>query len=173
MEKRKTPPPPEEIQDMVMDALSPSPIHSVSFTFITFLLTRILNELVPYGTPAPASTTPTSPKSRPGDQGRQHSQATRVLLPRPPHKRQLLKEVSSSIASPSNAQHFIRISHWPQKRILLHRKGGRPWSMPMSMSLHPSLFDPENEASLKGKDKKALDARKKRVLEAFLSTRQL
>lgn len=34
-----------DVQEIVMNTLSTSPVHSVSFTFITFMLTRIISEL--------------------------------------------------------------------------------------------------------------------------------
>ncbi|EHY56901.1 hypothetical protein ABEF92_000818 [Exophiala dermatitidis] len=39
----------QEIQDMVMDSLSRYPVHSVSLTFVTFLLSRIITEMIPFG----------------------------------------------------------------------------------------------------------------------------
>lgn len=48
---------PEELQAWVLDALAVSPVHSVSFTFVTFMLNQIANEVAPPTNPAalPAS----------------------------------------------------------------------------------------------------------------------
>lgn len=71
-EKAKLPPrSTEESQAWVLETLSPSPAHSVSFTFLTFMLARIVNEVAPASAlparPSPAvarsPTTPTTPDS--------------------------------------------------------------------------------------------------------------
>ncbi|CRG87201.1 hypothetical protein PISL3812_04218 [Talaromyces islandicus] len=56
----------EEIQAWVLDTLAPSPVHSVSFTFLTFMLTQIINEVAPATNPAalPASLDPPAPPSQ-------------------------------------------------------------------------------------------------------------
>lgn len=69
-EKMKpTPLPAEQAQSRILEALSGSPTHSVSFTFLTFMLNRIANEIAPL-TPLPMSmpispTTPTTPSVSP------------------------------------------------------------------------------------------------------------
>jgi inositol polyphosphate 5-phosphatase INPP5B/F len=66
---------PEEIQAWVLDSLAPSPVHSVSFTFLTFMLNQIINEVAPASNPAvlppmlqppppPAQTDPTIPPEK-------------------------------------------------------------------------------------------------------------
>lgn len=170
MEKEKTQFTPEEVQDMVMDALSSSPIHSVSFTFITFLLSRIVHELVPCGAPpsTSASAMPTSPnpsrRSRastlssdsgtaPSTPG-QESISKRGLFPA------LRRRRTTSISSAS----VTETVELDRRKILI--------------SAYVEVFAPvvirsENESSLKGKDKRALNARKRRALEAFLVSKHL
>ncbi|QKX61076.1 uncharacterized protein TRUGW13939_08222 [Talaromyces rugulosus] len=66
-EKSKTPwHSSEEIQAWVLDTLAPSPVHSVSFTFLTFMLTQIINEVAPATNPAalPASLDRPAPPSQ-------------------------------------------------------------------------------------------------------------
>ena len=55
-EKTKVPMSAEEERAMILEILSASPAHSVSFTFITFTLSRVANEVAPL-----RSETPTSP----------------------------------------------------------------------------------------------------------------
>jgi inositol polyphosphate 5-phosphatase INPP5B/F len=47
LEKSKSKPSQEESQASILEALSPSPAHSVSFTFLTFMLARIAAEVAP------------------------------------------------------------------------------------------------------------------------------
>ncbi|OXV06941.1 hypothetical protein Egran_05293 [Elaphomyces granulatus] len=60
----------EEFQNWIVDSLVFSPVHSVSFTFLTFMLARITNEIATISntpsTPAPAllPATPTTSESR-------------------------------------------------------------------------------------------------------------
>ena len=46
-EKARVPITDEEERTWILDALSSAPAHSVSFTFITFMLSRVANEIVP------------------------------------------------------------------------------------------------------------------------------
>ncbi|KAL1967695.1 hypothetical protein VTN77DRAFT_2952 [Rasamsonia byssochlamydoides] len=61
---------PEDIQAWVLDTLASSPVHSVSFTFLTFMLNQIINEIAPSSRPPArpsppgrSPTTPTTPRS--------------------------------------------------------------------------------------------------------------
>ncbi|KIW26973.1 uncharacterized protein PV07_06756 [Cladophialophora immunda] len=179
LEKGKTPLAPQEIQDMVMDALSSSAVHSVSLTFITFLLIRIVNEMMANGAPAPGSATPTTPTSSSrisfgrsrastvsSDSGHRLSTSTQEA----PSKRSLFPALrrrrtnsisSSSATSEAGAEAEAAIAERRKKLVNAYVE-----------VFAPVVFKAENEARLKGKDKKALDARKRRLLEAFLSERQ-
>ncbi|OAX83133.1 hypothetical protein ACJ72_02510 [Emergomyces africanus] len=60
-EKAKLPPlSTEQSQSQILEVLSSSPAHSVSFTFLTFMLNRIANEIAPLS-PTVAHSTPISP----------------------------------------------------------------------------------------------------------------
>ncbi|OAP56893.1 hypothetical protein AYL99_09005 [Fonsecaea erecta] len=180
LEKGKTQLTSQEIQDMVMDALSSSAVHSVSLTFITFLLIRIVNEMMTNGGPAPGSATPTTPtsssrtsfagRSRAStvstDSGYRHSAPTpetsskRSLFPA--LRRRRTNSISSSSAtSETGAETEAAIAERRKKLVTAYVE-----------VFAPAVFRAENEARLKGKDKKALDARKRRILEAFLGERQ-
>ncbi|KAM5462675.1 putative phosphoinositide 5-phosphatase [Microsporum audouinii] len=50
----------EQMQSSILETLSSSPSHSVSFTFLTFMLNRIANEIAPI-TPMPSPTSATIP----------------------------------------------------------------------------------------------------------------
>ncbi|ETI23230.1 hypothetical protein G647_05028 [Cladophialophora carrionii CBS 160.54] len=179
-EKAKSQPTAQEIQDMVMDALSPDPVHSVSLTFITFLLTTTVNEMMTSGTSAPTSATATTPTSM----SRKSSRRSRA----------------STLSSDSGPPASISSQEAPSKRSLfpaLRRRRTRSISSASATAetggeaagtiterrtklvsayvevFAPLVFRAQSESKLKDKDKKALDARKKRILEAFLSERQL
>ncbi|CAG7926960.1 unnamed protein product [Penicillium olsonii] len=69
----------EETQAWVLESLAYSPAHSVSFTFVTFMLARIANEV------APVSSTTSQPASRQGDPGSTgKSEPTNVEQTQPP-----------------------------------------------------------------------------------------
>ncbi|OJD18764.1 hypothetical protein AJ78_01235 [Emergomyces pasteurianus Ep9510] len=60
-EKAKSPPlSTEQSQSQTLEVLSSSPAHSVSFTFLTFMLNRVANEIAPLS-PTVAHSTPLSP----------------------------------------------------------------------------------------------------------------
>ncbi|KAJ6110703.1 hypothetical protein N7486_002938 [Penicillium sp. IBT 16267x] len=64
-EKSKAPPLPwEEAQAWVLESLSYSPAHSVSFTFVTFMLARIANEVAPVPSIAPQPNQPVQSKTK-------------------------------------------------------------------------------------------------------------
>ncbi|KAI1626741.1 phosphatidylinositol-bisphosphatase [Exophiala viscosa] len=173
MEKGKVQPSSQEIQDMVMEALSPYPVHSVSFTFITFLLTRIVNELAPCGAPAstPGELPPASPnpsrRSRTSTMSTDSEQApsiySQVVSPQkksffPAFRGRRTQSVSASSMDGTDAEP----AHAERRKQLI--------------SAYADIFAPivirsQSDATVKGKDKRALESRKKRVLEAFLQTR--
>ncbi|CAG8055396.1 unnamed protein product [Penicillium olsonii] len=69
----------EETQAWVLESLAYSPAHSVSFTFVTFMLARIANEV------APVSSTTSQHASRQGDPGSTgKSEPTNVEQTQPP-----------------------------------------------------------------------------------------
>lgn len=68
-EKSKQPLRPEEERMQILEILSSSPPHNISFTLITFMLSRVANELTPADSTAEVPTignAPQSPKERNG-----------------------------------------------------------------------------------------------------------
>ncbi|EXJ79794.1 hypothetical protein A1O3_08079 [Capronia epimyces CBS 606.96] len=159
----------EEIQDMVMDSISRYPVHSVSLTFITFLLTRIATELLPCGA---------------------SSQSLDVSVPASPNPSR--RSRASTLSSDSDHVPSLAGSETPGKRSLfptLRRRRTRSLSSSSGpptdpnaaesergkklISAYVEIFAPvvirsENDATVKGREKKVLEVRKRRVLEAFL-----
>ncbi|KAJ9612089.1 hypothetical protein H2200_003684 [Cladophialophora chaetospira] len=165
----------QDIQDMVMDALSPNPVHSVSLTFITFLLTRIVNEMVTSGAPAPASATPTAPSSTSQKTSRRSRESTlssesgstpSMQSQDAPSKRSLFpalrrnrtRSISSASATTETGDEAAKALTERRKKLVIA----------YVEVFAPIVFRTENETKLKERDKKALEARKRRILEAFL-----
>ncbi len=173
-EKAKLQPTAQEIQDMVMDALSSNPVHSVSLTFITFLLTRIINEIVTSGAPALEAVTPTADTSMSRRSSRRSRASTlssdsgptpsissqehlnkRSLFPS--LRRNRARSVSSTTATGAGAEAAVTLAERRKRVISAYVE-----------VFAPIVFHAENQGKLKGKDKNALDARKRRILEVFL-----
>ncbi|KEF61852.1 uncharacterized protein A1O9_03423 [Exophiala aquamarina CBS 119918] len=170
-EKGKTQLTPDEIQDTVMDSISRSPVHSVSFTFITFMLMRIVNELVPCGVTqanAPAATSPnpsrrsrTSTLSSESGQTSQSGQET-------PGRRSLFAPLrrrrTQSISTSSNTAADPKSSTLERRHQLIDA---------YTEILAPLVIRSENDTNVKGRERKALELRKKQVLEVFLDARHV
>lgn len=60
-EKSKKPMSGEEMRSWVLDTLSANPAHSVTFTFLAFMLARVVNEIAPLPSLPPTPSTPKSP----------------------------------------------------------------------------------------------------------------
>ena len=173
MEKAKTQPTAQDVQDMVMDALSSSPVHSVSFTFITFLLLKIISEIMANGGPVPGAATPTTPTSTNQKLSRRSRASTASsdaghapsISPQEAHgkrsffqslRRPRTHSISSQSTIPETGQAEAAAAEYREKLVRGYIE-----------VFAPIVFRAEKEGRLKEKDKKALDARKRRVLEAF------
>ncbi|KAK5064611.1 hypothetical protein LTR84_000445 [Exophiala bonariae] len=170
-EKGKSQPTLEEIQDMVMDSISRSPVHSVSLTFITFMLMRLINELVPCGNLSLNSAAPTSPnqsrrsrastlssESEPTSHSGQSTPGRRSLFA--PLRRRRTQSISTSSESAADPE------------IPLHQRRHQ-LIQAYTEILAPIVIRSENDASVKGREKATLELRKKRVLGAFLDARHI
>ncbi|OQE31390.1 hypothetical protein PENSTE_c001G01990 [Penicillium steckii] len=77
-EKSKAPPLSwEETQAWVLEKLAYSPAHSVSFTFVTFMLARIANEVAPVPSSTQSTLEKTTTKPNKDDQGNKHDNQER------------------------------------------------------------------------------------------------
>ena len=123
-EKSKSKASDSEERTMILETLSSSPPHSVSFTFVTFALSRMANEIAPLH-----STAPTSPSLAFQDAFQQQLRSQGEAGKR-------RHQVEAAFAG-TFADAMIRV--------------------------------PSKAASATGKAKKALDVRKRRVVEVFLS----
>ena len=167
-EKSKQPPlHGEDLRAHILDILSTSPIRSVSFTFVTFMLQRIVGELSPLHPPD------TNPKTKDKSGGNHSRESSREETAKP-----------TSPLSPKGAE------------ALLRRARGMSLSSSISASgtdVHPvyshrrhdiekafvdnfvPLVFEEDEAALAGmgaRARKAEGERKRIVLEVFLRSRE-
>jgi phosphatidylinositol-bisphosphatase len=87
---------PEDIQAWVLDTLASSPVHSVSFTFLTFMLNEIINETAPSSRP-PARPSPPARGSSPS------TPTTTTAESRPSSSTDFPPSSSAGISSPSSS----------------------------------------------------------------------
>lgn len=153
---------PEDIQSWVLDSLASSPAHSVSFTFLTFMLNQIINEIAPASNPSalppmlqpPAPPTQTDSKSPP-------------------------EEITPSISSPTRRKRTLTLSSTERdssqeypgpNAILLNPADQRRKDVELTLSSMFSglMISPSVPAPSKDKERRAWEERKRLVVEAFL-----
>lgn len=172
-EKGKAQPTPDEIQDMVMDSISRSPVHSVSLTFVTFMLMRLVNKLVPCGVPQPVTTaTPASPnqsrRSRTSTLSSESEQTTHSS-PGTPGRRSLFAPLRRRRTQSISTSGETAAAD-PETPLLQRR---HKLIDAYTEILAPLVIRSEDDAHVKSREKKTLELRKKRVLEAFLDARHI
>lgn len=203
----------QEIQDLTMDALSSHPVHSVSLTFITFLLTRLVNEMMTNGfsaassTSTAATTRPATPSQPASQKSSRRSRASTLssdsgkatLTPTPSISSHDTATTTTSstttIASTSRRSSLFPVSVPAALRRIRTRSNSSASASASAcasaadlaaqaaaqvsaerrktlVTAYVEVFAPlvvRMESVAKGKEKKALEARRRRVLEAFLA----
>jgi inositol polyphosphate 5-phosphatase INPP5B/F len=159
----------EDIQAMVMEHLSSAPVHSVSMTFLTFMLSRILKEI------APASKEQLKTPTLAGALSRR-SRASSILSETESErstspsvessgKRSFLDTIrrrrGQSISASTNAPDAETTSVLDRRKALLKN---------YTALFAPLIIRSANDRLAKGKEKRILESRKRKVLEAFLET---
>ncbi|PWY72904.1 phosphatase family protein [Aspergillus heteromorphus CBS 117.55] len=181
-EKSKSPPLSwEDAQAWVLESLAFSPAHSVSFTFVTFMLARIANEIAPASSiPARGPSTILSPSSNPSSSSNPPTDSTNT--PQKPSDdpppssfisgnslRRRTRTFASSISSSSNSNSTSTGTSAP------------PPINPMAIRRHAVetalsgvfasvLISPDVPVPSKDKERRALDDRKRSIVEPFLKT---
>ncbi|KIV90751.1 hypothetical protein PV10_05375 [Exophiala mesophila] len=172
MDKSKVQGSEADIQEMAMDSLSRSPVHSVSFTFITFMLTRIINELVPYGVmPPSAATAPASPRDSKRSRTSTLSSETGPALQSgqtTPSKRSLFSPLRRRRAESASSSSGVAAT---VEELLFERR--QKLAAAYSGIFAGAIIRSEKDSTVKGKEKKALEARKQRVMQSFLDARHI
>jgi inositol polyphosphate 5-phosphatase INPP5B/F len=197
----------EDVQAMVMEPLSSAPVHSVSMTFLTFMLGRVIKEVAPVSKDAGSVASPKSTSlslslslgSRRSRASSMASQTSETSVGRGGEGEETgsgtVKRVLDSIRrkrggststgstsgnaavgsgsgtgtgnGPSGSSVANASTTAEDHTIILARRK-------MLMSRYSALFAPlvvrtSADASAKGKERKLLETRRKRVVEAFLA----
>ncbi|KAK2766161.1 hypothetical protein FQN54_007677 [Arachnomyces sp. PD_36] len=158
----------EESQAWILEVLSPSPAHSVSFTFLTFMLVRIANEVAPViSLPSPTSTPKSPPTAASGSSG-----PTEVLTENIPPSTPLPSRPTSLISAGS-----LRRKTRTQTSSISHES--TPTNNPSALRRQSVdrafatifadvIFSNEITPPSKEKERRAREERKKAILEPFL-----
>ncbi|KAH8702406.1 phosphatase family protein [Talaromyces proteolyticus] len=149
---------PEELQVWVLDTLAPAPVHSVSFTFLTFMLTQIINEVAPASNPAvlPATLDPPAPPSQTDPNIPPEQSAPRVSSE--VRSRRSTVTLTSSDSKDKKAHLFE--NPMEKRRDAVERTLSSLFAnLMISSSVH---------APLKEKERLAWEERKRIVVQAFL-----
>ncbi|EFR04341.1 inositol polyphosphate 5-phosphatase OCRL-1 [Nannizzia gypsea CBS 118893] len=162
----------EQMQSSILETLSISPSHSVSFTFLTFMLNRIANEIAPI-TPMPtpsATSTPVKTSTVPPTAGSENSPtpappAQSTLLSRQPSLSFpfRLRGRNSTLSGNGDAETSLTV---PQKNPSVTRRealNDAYASIFASVMFSSSIPTPEKE-----KDRRLVEERKKGVISPFL-----
>lgn len=170
----------------VMDILSGSPMHSVSFTFVTFLLTQIATEIAPVPPPAPAPVT--------------NIKTDRSSSPNPGHSRSSSLAVGASSLNPLRLARSrttsLNTSSSSNSNVPLIKQSSSQHSQPSNPSRDYQAPAPQNQAPVirrravlktlaaeaarvivsqevpvpnSEKERKRFEERKRAVLEPFLA----
>ncbi|EZG07653.1 hypothetical protein H106_02937 [Trichophyton rubrum CBS 735.88] len=170
--RQQEPPSSEQMQSSILETLSTSPSHSVSFTFLTFMLNRIANEIAPITpTPTPSATSsPAKPPSAPtATSSKQPSTpapaAQSTLLSRQPSLSFpfRLRGRNSTLPGNSDANPSLSV---PRKNPSVTRRealNDAYASLFASVMFSSSIPLPE-----KDKDRRLFEERKKGVITPFL-----
>ncbi|KAJ5673128.1 hypothetical protein N7507_002255 [Penicillium longicatenatum] len=177
-EKSKAPPRSwEETQAWVLESLAYSPAHSVSFTFVTFMLARIANEVAPVPSIAPQ---PSNPVSKSKDEGKKDTEGQgqdqednqneqenpKSSLPNPP--------TPASTAAFISAGRFRRKSQPPTPESLAkdsyEKAAARRQAVESALTsiFARVLISQSAPVPSKEKERRASDERKKAIIEPFL-----
>ncbi|KAF4992882.1 hypothetical protein F66182_16503, partial [Fusarium sp. NRRL 66182] len=156
---------PEDIQSWVLDNLASSPAHSVSFTFLTFMLNQIINEIAPASDPSalppmlqpPPPPIPTDSKIPP--------EKTTPSISSPSRRKRTLT-LSSTDSSNRDTSH-----EYPGHGVTLINpvdERRKEVEMTLSSLFSGLMISPSVPAPSKDKERRAWEERKRLVVEAFL-----
>ncbi|GAD97390.1 conserved hypothetical protein [Paecilomyces variotii No. 5] len=161
----------EEAQAWVLEGLSSSPAHSVSFTFITFMLLRIANEIAPVSA-LPARPPPAATKSP----------MTSVTEEDPGFAADLPSAAVPPLTSPTTAASFMSATSLRQRARTLttstssedHGSTALQRRQVVEKAFASLFADiiiaPEVEVPHKDKERRAWEERRRNIIEPFLKT---
>ncbi|MCJ1332445.1 hypothetical protein MMC10_009138 [Thelotrema lepadinum] len=153
----------EDLRAHILDILSTSPIRSVSFTFVTFMLQRIVGELSPLHPPE-------NHKASHKSEGKHSRESSKEKVPKP-----------TSPLSPKGAEALLRrargmsLSSSPSTSESSSKHSHRRHEIEKAFVdvFVPLVFEEEDglESKLSARARKAEGERKKIVLEVFLRSK--
>jgi hypothetical protein len=161
-EKSKTPwQSPDEIQAWVLDALASSPVHSVSFTFLTFMLNQIINEIAPASNPSalPPPLNPPPPPSKEDPKKPSTDSSVAAALMSPTRR----ERARSSTGSGSD-----HVYHYPSAVDNPTDLRRQAVEMTLSSIFSDLMISTAVPAPTKEKERRAWEDRKRIIVQAFL-----
>jgi hypothetical protein len=164
-ERTKSPPLSwDETQAWVLETLAYSPAHSVSFTFVTFMLAHIANEIAPLPSTAPAL---------PEISNQQHQDKKRdsVLFTRsgePPDPR--AAETAASVSGGSVKRRPRVLTASSLSGLQANASDRRQAVETALSSIFASALISASTVPSKDKERRALEERKRSIIEPFLKT---
>ncbi|RHZ74229.1 hypothetical protein CDV55_106047 [Aspergillus turcosus] len=164
-ERNKSPPLSwDETQAWVLETLSYSPAHSVSFTFVTFMLAHIANEIAPLPSTAPA--VPEISNQQHHDKKRNTVQSAKGGQPSDPSSPEKAASISGgSIQRRPRVLTASSISGL--KGNATHRRQAVETAL---SSIFASALISVSTVPSKDKERRALEERKRSIIEPFLKT---
>ncbi|OJJ48259.1 hypothetical protein ASPZODRAFT_150531 [Penicilliopsis zonata CBS 506.65] len=186
-EKSKTPPRSwEESQAWVLENLAYSPAHSVSFTFVTFMLARIANEIAPVAPAAlrssssynattthqPSSSLSSTPTTTTTSSSSSSSDR-RVSFPTPASTAAFIvggsfRRKSQAVQSSSSSSSADSSTSTPNENPVMLRR--QAIELAFGSLFAGMLISSDVPVPSKEKDRRALDERKRSIIEPFLKT---
>lgn len=185
-EKSKAPPRSwEEIQAWVLESLAYSPAHSVSFTFVTFMLARIANEVAPVPSTQPRPPTPSKHKIQLPDltkskeskerkeredaeqrAEKETEQSQKSSLPQPPTPASAAAFISAGSFRRKNRASSVSESGNSSQQTAATRRQAVETALASIFSR--VLISPDVPTPAKDKERRAADERKRGIIEPFL-----
>jgi phosphatidylinositol-bisphosphatase len=154
----------EERQAEILDILSSAPVHSVAFTFLTFMLTRVATEVAsrsPLSTSIPMSprVSMSSPRSSVAESG-----ATVPAIDQSPTRTSVFpsfrRRNRASTSASSTVLESENIPSAANRKAIEHA---------FARIFAGVMIRPATQASTKEKDRKAMEDKKMAILEPFLN----
>ncbi|KAJ5716488.1 hypothetical protein N7493_008399 [Penicillium malachiteum] len=182
----------EEIQAWVLESLAYSPAHSVSFTFVTFMLARIANEVAPVPSTQQHSTPPTTPSKykkqlvdlTKSKDSKEKKEDGKDADQNPSDKEGDSENRKSSLSqppTPASAAAFISAGSFRRKNFTpsSESSGNQPTNQSaatrrqavetaLASIFSRVLISPDVPIPAKEKERKASDERKRGIIEPFL-----
>ncbi|RHZ49251.1 phosphatase family protein [Aspergillus thermomutatus] len=164
-ERAKSPPLSlDEAQAWVLETLAYSPAHSASFTFVTFMLAHIVNEIAPSQSTAPA--VPETSNQQSQDKKRDSVQFTKGGQPSGP------TAAETAASNPGGSiQRRPRVLTASSLSDLQANTTHRRLAVETALSsIFASALISLNTVPSKDKERRALEERKRSIIEPFLKT---